>query len=125
MQAQKLKTPELSELADLLAEHGWQQLSQSVAVLNYCDHLWQKKIDCSAVCQATGELFVNLYNYSSLAGGKDDGHERAGSFALEIVAQSTDGYWSRHEKYGIRGSELEHVLEDQIAKLIKAWKALN
>ena len=44
-------------------EHGWQQLSQSVAVLNYCDHLWQKKIDCSAVCQATGELFVNLYNY--------------------------------------------------------------
>lgn len=123
MQAQKLKTPKLSELADSLAEHGWKQLPQSVAVLNYCDHLWQKKIDCSVVCRATGELFVNLYNYGSL--GNDREGAQIGSFALEIVAQSSDGYWSRHEKYGIRGSELEQVLEDQIANLIKAWEALN
>ena len=123
MPAQKLKTPELSELAELLAAQGWKQLSQSVAILNYCDHLWQKKLDCSVVCQATGELFVNLYNYGPSKDDKDS--SQAGSFALEIVAQATDGYWSRHEKYGIRGSELQDVLEDQISKLLQAWKAIN
>ncbi|WP_215610122.1 hypothetical protein [Leptothoe spongobia] len=109
-------TPSLSELASWLQHKGWQELPPSAAVLNYCDRIWQKKTD---------RLFFSLYNYNSLQLGHSNSQEEPNSFAIELAAQSNDGYWARYEKYGIRGSELQDVLDDQMVKLLKAWQAIN
>lgn len=109
-------TPNLSDLASWLQNKGWQELPPSAAVLNYCDRLWQKKTDC---------LFLNLYTYKSDQINTGLIKEEPHSFAIELAAQSNDGYWTRYEKYGIRGSELKDVLDDQIGKLVKAWEAID
>ena len=116
MQARIATELTLLELAEWLDQKGWQELPSSAAVLNYCDRLWQKKV---------GNLSLNLYNYNTFqADGENEG-EDLDSFAIELNARSADGYWTRHEKYGIRCSELKNVLDDQVMKLIKAWKTVN
>ena len=116
MQARIATEPTLLELAEWLDQKGWQELSSSAAVLNYCDRLWQKK---------AGNLSLNLYSYNTFQADEENGGENLDSFAIELNARSTDGYWTRHEKYGIRCSELKNVLDDQVMKLIKAWKTVN
>ncbi|MDV3348895.1 hypothetical protein D0962_14680 [Leptolyngbyaceae cyanobacterium CCMR0082] len=116
MQARIAKTSTLSDLAEWLEQKGWKELPPSSAVLNYCDRLWQKKAGC---------LLVNLYNYDAFQAGEANIDGELNSFAIELAAQSTDGYWARHEKYGIRGSELKDVLDDQVVKLLKAWQVIN
>ena len=116
MQARIATNLTLLELAKWLDERGWQEMPSSAAVLNYCDRLWHKKI---------GSLSLNLYNYNTFQAGGENGGEDLDSFAIELTARSADGYWTRHEKYGIRRSELRDVLDDQVIKLVKAWQAVN
>lgn len=116
MRVDVIDPPSLSDIATWLKHRGWKELPPSAAVLNYCDRIWQKKTDC---------LFFSLYNYNSVQLGESTAKEDANSFAIELSAQSTDGYWTRYEKYGIRGSELQNVLDEQMVKLLKAWKAIN
>ncbi len=116
MQARTAHTPNVSELAEWLKQKDWKELPPSVAVLNYCDRLWQKK---------KGRLLLNLYSYNAFQAGEEPTGEEPNSFAIELTAQSIDGYWTRHEKYGIRSSELKDVLDNQIVKLVKAWQIIN
>ena len=117
MQAARIVTKStLPELAEWLDEKGWKELPSSAAVFNYCDRLWQKKTD---------SLSLNLYNYNTFQAGGENSGEDLGSFAIELTARSADGYWTRHEKYGIRCSELKDVLDDQVMKLVKTWKVVN
>ncbi|NEQ54673.1 MAG: hypothetical protein F6K11_31855 [Leptolyngbya sp. SIO3F4] len=116
MRADVVESPSLSDIAKWLEHKGWKELPPSAAVMNYCDRIWQKKADC---------LFFSLYNYNSVQLGDSTSKDDPNSFAIELAAQSTDGYWTRYEKYGIRGSELQNVLDDQIMKLLKAWQAIN
>ena len=116
MQAQLVTESTLSELAEWLEVKGWKELPSSAAVLSYCDRLWQKK---------SGSLSLNLYNYSTFQAGGENSADNLGSFAIELNGRSADGYWTRHEKYGIQCNELKDVLDDQVVKLIKAWKAVN
>ncbi|MEM9486102.1 MAG: hypothetical protein AAGA83_20695 [Cyanobacteria bacterium P01_F01_bin.116] len=106
MHSQDANNSKLAELADWLKNDGWEELSASLAVLNYCDRLWQKQ---------TGRVRLTLYNYT----------EAGSSFIVELTGKSRDGYWTRYEKYGIQEDDLKDVLYDQVYTLIKAWMATN
>ena len=106
MNPQDEETSTLSDLANWLKNDGWEELSASSAVLNYCNRLWQKQ---------TGEVLITLYNYI----------EPDSSFIVELTGRSRDGYWTRYEKYGIQQNDLKDVLDSQVYALIKAWMATN
>ena len=103
-------------LSQWLKNKGWQKLPTSAAVLNYCDHLWQKN---------ASEISISLYNYSAFQEGEKQTDEQPTSFAIELTAKAQDGYWVRYEKYGIQESELKDVLDSQVNALITAWIALK
>lgn len=46
-------------------------------------------------------------------------------YELELCAEAADGVWVELKAYSIPGGELRDVIESQIAKLIRAWKAAN
>ena len=109
-------TPTLSTLAQWLKSKGWRKLPTSAAVLNCCDHLWQKK---------SNKKSNNLYKYGAFKGNENPSDNKPTSFAIELTAKAKDGYWVRYEKYGIRESELKDVLDSQVDNLITAWIAIN
>lgn len=122
MTSEVLQSVDIEELCSWIESQGWRP--GRVSSIDTFDAVWYRRF-CDVVPGCYGnpskegiQIALQMWDYRKY------GHNEE-AFRLVIVAKPDDGEWVDLSVYSLSSRNLKDVLDSQVQKLIRAWRAVQ